>query len=354
MLFAADFHIANGYGEMSRQLLRSLDKICNLSIATDPMFYDQLKSSGYGSKLVGHYINPDLMPMSYLSIQPIDHQMRRPVGKRNALLTMWESSKVPEQVRRVMSLYDLILTPNSFNACNFAEQTGKPCVAVSHGCDPNIYRHDFGAYWNRINEGQLFTFGAAAHLGHSRIRKGFERIVNWFTEAFPKEKKVRLLLKANNWEGNNFSSPDPRIELIEKDLTDQECAEWLRSIDCYIDGSTFEGWGMWTHSAMATGRPVIATNYSARADYFAFGNHIPIGYTLQPSQEMYEGLGHWAMPKDKDAIEAMRWAFNNREECFSIGVRAHQSTKHLTWDEIARRVLAALRKYDIIGNRVLL
>jgi glycosyltransferase involved in cell wall biosynthesis len=118
-------------------------------------------------------------------------------------------------------------------------------------------------------------------------------------------------------------------------------------LDCYIDGSTFEGWGLWTHAAMATGRPVIGTNYSARNDYFQFGNHIPIGYQLAPSQGMFTGLGHWAMPNHSDAVKAMRWAYNNRARCVEIAEEAAKTTRHLTWQAMAENVYKAMRKHKI-------
>jgi len=354
LLLASDFNPANGYGEMSKQILACLSRLVKISIATPSHYHGIMAAMGFSDRVIGCYNNPDLRPISCLSIQPIDPGMRKPAGIKNALYTMWESSDLNPRVARVMSLYDLILTPNSFNAARFTEQTGKPCEVVHHGCNTNLYVQDLDAYATRLKKSKVFTFGAAAHLGHGRVRKGFERIVDWFVRAFPGKEKVQLLLKANNWTGNNFKVPDPRIKLIEKDLTDEQCAEWIRSVDCYIDGSTFEGWGMWTHAAMATGRPVIGTNYSARCDYFQFQNHIPIGYTIEPAQDIYVGLGHWAMPKSEDAIEAMRWTAKNKKACLKIAERAYETTKHLTWETNAKRIVSVLSKHDIIGRKVLL
>jgi len=354
LLLASDFNPANGYGEMSKQILSCLSHLVKISIATPSHYHSVMESMGFADRVIGCYNDPSIRPVSCLSIQPIDPSMKKPAGIKNALYTMWESSDLNPRIAKTMSLYDLILTPNSFNAARFTEQTGKPCEVVYHGCNTKLYVQDLNAYATRLKQSKTFTFGAAAHLGHGRVRKGFERIVDWFVRAFPGKEKVQLLLKANDWTGNNFTVPDPRIKLIEKDLTDQECAEWIRSVDCYIDGSTFEGWGMWTHAAMATGRPVIATNYSARCDYFQFQNHIPIGYTIEPAQDIYVGLGHWAMPKSEDAIEAMRWAAKNKKACLKIAERAYQTTKHLTWEANAKRIVSVLSKHDIIGRKVLL
>lgn len=330
----------------------------DLSISTPAHFHGAMKSLGFFDKVIGCYNNPDLNPISLLSVQPINPDMRTPCGNRNALFTMWESSKLDDRIARKMAAYDLILTPNSFNACTFSEQTGKPCKVVNLGCDHSLYYPDLKNYKTRMSSDSVFKFGAAAHIGHGRTRKGFDRILEWFTEAFPGNNKVCLSFKANKWTGNKFKCSDPRIEIIEEDMPDEQCAKWLRSLDCYIDAATFEGWGMWTHAAMATGRTVIACNYSARSEYFEFGNHIPIGYSVVKSIDRYDGvgplLGHWAMPKKSDGIAAMKWAFKNREACFKIGEKAHESTKHLTWDLSAKTIISHLKDHKIVGNRVLL
>jgi glycosyltransferase involved in cell wall biosynthesis len=355
LCFSAAFNEANGYGEMSKCFLRAMNNLLPLSIETESKFRSTIAKMGMSSKLVGSYLLPQHRPDSYFSIQPIHPDMRPPIGTKNAIYTMFESSKVHEDWANVLRRYDLILTPNSYNAATLGEQTGVPCHATFLGCDQDLYHCDVDNLKSRLGKKKhAFTFGAAGHLAHGRSRKGFCRIVDWFQSAFPYEQNVRLRLKANEWGENNFASEDDRISFVESNMTNEQCAEWLRGIDCYIDGSTFEGWGMWTHSAMATGRPVIGTNYSARSDYFRFGNHIPIGYTIEPARDIYVGLGHWAMPSKYDAVQALQWAFTNRKQCVEVGRAAYETTKHLTWDAAARNIVRYLRQYDIIGNRVLL
>ena len=350
LVFAAHFNPADGFGEMSKQILMSLSKLCNVNIATPSIYHAELKKLGFEKNILGIDYLRHGRPESSICIQPLGPNMMLPVTNKSALFTMWESSNVNEYVAEAMSQYDLLLTPNTFNAARFQEQTGRPCETVYHGTNSKLYRSDLNAYEKRLSSKKPFVFGAAAHLGHGRIRKGFERIIDWFRTAFPGRQNVKLLLKANQYAANNITAQDPRIEVIEKNLSDKQCASWLRSLDCYIDGSTFEGWGMWTHAAMATGRPVIGTNYSARCEYFKFANHIPIGYTIEPAQELYDGLGHWAMPKKEDAVAAMRWAYKNKKQCLAIAKEANQSTKHLTWDATADMVLHHLKAYKIISD----
>lgn len=348
LLFCSEFRSANGYGELCLNLAKHLSKLTDVSIATPPIYHDAIRSVGLGHKIVGCYGDRYTNVNAVLQIHPPEDPHFKIWANHRVFLTMWESSKLRAADLSFMQKQDLILSPNTYNAQQFREATGRPSEAVYAGCDKTIYREDVEAFTGRMRDADRpFVFGAAADLRHCSPRKGFDRILRWFAEAFANGENVRLSLKANNQPGKNFKTQDKRISFVFEDSSSEDCAAWLRSLDCYIDGSTFEGWGLWTHAAMATGRPVIGTNYSARNDYFQFGNHIPIGYQLAPSQGMFTGLGHWAMPNHSDAVKAMRWAYNNRARCVEIAEEAAKTTRHLTWQAMAENVYKAMRKHRI-------
>lgn len=334
------FNKANGYGEIGRQLAIELSKAVDLSIHTNPMYFSQLIDLRLANLIAPQ--NP--MPKSLLSLQPTFSNMVQPFGYRNAVFTMFETSRLKPVWCQTISEYQLLITPSHANAADFQEQVKCPVGVANLGHDAEMFTlHPYPA-------SGPFVFGAAAHVGHGRTRKGIERILDWFDSAFPGVKDVRLSIKLNAYPENGIIPDDPRISLIEQDLSDEDCRDWLRSLHCYIDGSTFEGWGMWNHHAMATGRPVIGSNYSARCEYFRFGNHIPIGYRVTPADDQYKGLGHWAMPDRSDAIEAMRWAYSNAGQCEAIGLHAHDTVSPMTWGRFAKRVLFLLRKHGIYNQ----
>jgi len=334
---SAMFNKANGYGELSRQFCVHAAKRVDLGILPHGDYAAQLRDLGLAHALGSNPVKPN----SLFSIQPTFSLMQAGWGNRNGILTMFETSKLNSAWCRAINSFDVLITPSHANAVDFAEQLRIPVEVCNLGHDENLFN------LQPYNQSGPFVFGAAAHVGHGRTRKGIERIIDWFESAFPNEKNVRLSLKLNEFPENGIIPKDSRISIIENDVTDLECKEWLTSLHCYIDGSTFEGWGMWNHHSMATGRPVIGTNYSARCEYFKFGNHIPIGYRVVEASDQYKGLGHWAMPDRSDAIEAMRWAFNNPDKCEIIGLTAYNSIKYLTWERFTNRVLFLLRKHQI-------
>ena len=334
----SDYNQYNGYGDASRNFTDTIASMMPIRIIAPRHYHQYLTSLGYGDRIIKN--TPTVL--SALTIQPTFSLMRPPIGQKNAIFTMFESSKLrPEWIQRINS-FDLCLTPSTYNKALFADQLAIPVAHTLMGYDQNVFT------FHQAKLSEPFVFGAAGHVGHGRARKGIERIIDWFQSAFPKNKDVRLKIKINAWDENNLAANDKRIEVIEKDISENACRDWLRSLHCYVDGSTSEGWGMWTQNAMATGNVVICTNYSARNDYLKFGNHIPIGYRLVQSSGQYKGLGHWAMPDRNDAIEAMRWAYSNPEKCKEIGSNAYQSIKHMTWDASAKKIIRAMKKYKII------
>ena len=334
----SDFNQCNGYGDLSRNFTRVLNELIPIKIHSPLHYHGYLNELGYGKQIIKG--NPTII--SSLSIQPTFSLMRPPIGQRNAIFTMFESSKLrPEWIQRINS-FDLCLTPSTYNKAHFSDQLSIPVAHTLMGYDQKVYS------FHQSKSSGPFVFGAAGHVGHGRARKGIERIIDWFQSAFPKNKDVRLKIKINAWDENDLAANDERIEVIEKDISETACRDWLRSLHCYVDGSTSEGWGMWTQNAMATGNAVICTNYSARNDYLKFGNHIPIGYRLVQSSDQYKGLGHWAMPDRSDAIEAMRWAFKNRNQCRKIGKTAYESVKHMTWESSAKLILTSMKKTNLI------
>jgi glycosyltransferase involved in cell wall biosynthesis len=335
---AAMFNPANGYGDLAKHFCVEASRMIDLGIIPHGGDTRVLQRVGLMDRVEHrhHHIN------SLLSIQPTFSLMQHNNAKAGAMFTMFETSKLRPEWIRAMNTYKIVITPSHFNAADFSEQLTVPVEVANMGHDHNLFTlHPYP------RKGP-FIFGAAAHVGHGRTRKGIERIIDWFCSAFPDQKDVMLSLKLNAYPENGIIPNDPRIAVIEQDLSDEDCRDWLRSIHCYIDGSTFEGWGMWNHHAMATGRPVIGSNYSARCEYFKFGNHIPIGYRVTPASDQYVGLGHWAMPDRSDAIEAMRWAFQNPSKCRAIGKKAHQTVSLMTWKMFAKRVLRILKKHQIV------
>jgi glycosyltransferase involved in cell wall biosynthesis len=87
----------------------------------------------------------------------------------------------------------------------------------------------------------------------------------------------------------------------------------------YVSAHHAEGWGLGLSSAMAYGKPVIATAYSGNMQFMNVRNSIPIPYVMAPvSEEMIARIPlftaemHWAEPDMTALVDAMRKAAEGR------------------------------------------
>jgi len=331
------YEVADGYGDISQNAARSIPKSAPVQFQALRHYHNRIiHDLGLGSKLVS---DEREVPGPQFSIQSVCDVLP-PMGTKNAIFTMHESGILDPNWIEAINKYDLVIVPCDENAHEFRKQLKPPVEVVNIGLDHSLYRPA------SKTAGATFRFGTAGNIRHVRERKGMDRVIEWFLAAFPGNPHVSLTVKLNK-SGDPIFDDDPRIEIIRENLPHEQAAEWLRSLDCYVDASTYEGWGMWPFHAMATGRPVIGTYFGEHREYFEFGNHIPIGYKIERAQSHYRNLGDWAMPIALEGVKAMRWAYQNPKECRRIGAKASRSVQRFTWPSFVDGVFQALEKHQI-------
>jgi len=345
------FEKYDGYGDIARNATLAAAKIGNIRLQAFQHYHKQLQSElGLGS-ILSHLERKAEGPQ--FSIQSVCDVLP-PMGTKNALFTMHESSILDPSWVEAINKYDLVIVPCDENAQVFRRHVRPPVEVVNIGLDQSLYRS------SAKTAGTTFRFGTAGNIRHVRERKGMDRVIEWFLAAFPRNNNVSLSVKLNapaerilsprlklDPRDDQIFEDDSRIEIIRENMPHRVAAEWLRSIDCYVDASAYEGWGMWPFHAMATGRPVIGTYFGGHREYFEFGNHIPIGYRIERAQSHYQNYGEWAMPIAAEGIEAMQWAYRNPRETRKIGLKASKTVKRFTWQQFAKGVFQALAKHGI-------
>lgn len=255
--------------------------------------------------------------------------------------TMRESTLVPPpQVVEINRAVSLLYVPcrhnvESFRACG----VDIPIKVLPHGVDP--------ARLHLIDRPprDRFTFGTFGDLGW---RKGIDVLVRAFWEEFRPNEPVRLLLQ-NSWADTDawVFPEDPRIELLNRFVARAEVPTLLREMDAFVLPSRGEGFGLRGLEAMATGLPVIATNWSGPADYLDPADSLPLSYRLVDANAVPIGgdrlFGNWAEPDETHLRSLLRWVYERRPEAAAMGQRAAaRVAARFTWDQIARQLCADL------------
>ncbi|MCE9529951.1 MAG: glycosyltransferase family 4 protein, partial [Planctomycetes bacterium] len=254
------------------------------------------------------------------------------------IFTMWESDRLEPNWVEILNQAAAVIVPSQWALdCFQASGVTVPLEIVPLG-------HDSLTFHANADYPEICTFGTAAALWGGGIRKNTQRLIDAFARAFPHNDDVRLRVKITP-RCELGESSDPRIEILRKFLISAELVEWYRSLSAYINGSSAEGFGLHLVEAMACGRPVISTAYSAVTEYFDETVGYPVAHRLVEAEcSIYSG--RWAELDEDDLVKIMRRVHANQADARRLGQHAATRIRRFTWKEAGRRLLNVLEKHS--------
>ncbi|MBI4870255.1 MAG: glycosyltransferase [Candidatus Riflebacteria bacterium] len=347
LIWHSAFAAETGHGSLARSLLRQLE-----SEGIDLVMSPRVSGLDYPAELerpmrpwdgwgkLGFYYHRELRPTRMRCEKLVNY-------------SMWESTRVPpshvEEINAAASLQYVACRQNAeaFRDCGVRV----PIKLLHPGVDaqrfPVLERHHTGG----------FTFGS---VGDLICRKGVDVLIRAFLEEFSPREPVRLLLKTLAGTGG-LPLGDPRIVVTGARWDHERLLEYLGELDAFVLPSRGEGFGLCGLEAMATGLPLIATNWSGPTEYLDEGDSFPLAYRLADPQKnplhlretnwmRFHGL--WAEPDHEHLRHLMRWLYEHPAEAATKGLHAAQRVREsFTWARAARQVVADLTELAEGGGR---
>jgi len=275
------------------------------------------------------------------------------------LVSVWETTKLPKDWVSIINSFDQVWCPTEWQRGVYAASgvDDQKLRVVPFAVDPSLYVID-GRTLPDVKRAERTVFGTVFQWTE---RKNPTALLDAYFRAFSAADLVTLVLKG--YEGDDpktsvethvqeiidslqHPSP-PDVRVISRPLTSLEMGAFYQSIDCYVSTHRGEAFGFPIAEALCWGKPVIATNWSAPAEYAA-GCFRGVGYRLVPPhgmdwQPFYTDDQLWADVDVADFAAAMRESHEKRLAFSSDRVRTQFEALFQRAGESARAALDALR-----------
>jgi glycosyltransferase involved in cell wall biosynthesis len=329
-----------GVGEACRSTLRSLEAasvpfaLCHWADGTsanrDRSFTHFTTDNPYPINLI--QLNADAAPLVAQAL-PSYLQGRFNIGYWN-----WELAWFPPEWQSSFQYFDEIWAPSEFTRAALTAVSPIPVqrvpfsIAVPQFFPDRLDRRRF----NLRKDAFVFLF--AFDFQSIFARKNPLAVIAAFRRAFARRRDVLLVLKLVHAEAAPMEfahvlaacGGQANIRIINEVLGREEMYALTALSDAYVALHRSEGYGLVLAEAMAMGKPVIATGYSANTDFMNATNSLPVHYelvTIDQDHGPYRRGARWAEPDIDHAALQMCKLVEDRGLARRLGAAAREDIR---------------------------
>ena len=286
-------------------------------LAQDDHSWDSWLTPGgkYAINLI--HINPDQLEEA---CRPFPH--REFDDHYNIGVWLWELETLPASWKPKLDYVDELWVPSRFIAEAVRRETDKPVQAIHYGIDTPAEpcsRPDFG-----LPEEEFLVLAMYDSNSYAS-RKNPEGAIRAFEKAFGgRDVPARLVLKLANGKEEELRALRERLagsgiryQLITERYEKPRLNALIACCDVYLSLHRSEGFGLVVAEAMSLGVPVVATAWSANAEFMPEECTCRVKATLVPVGDAYQwGEEHhrWADPDVDQAAAYLRMLQENPEK----------------------------------------
>ena len=343
--FGGSVYDPSGYAEYSRYFIYALDK-AGVDIGVVPIMTDPHQHLDFGKKgklikrLASKRSRPDI---NVVNMIPLFFKPNKVVGAKNVGFTMWETDTLPDIWVKQCNDMDAIFVPSQWNKDVFE---GSGVTVPIHIVHAGIDEEEIKDFSPRTSSEKFKFYSIFQWIS----RKNPDVLLRSYFAEFEGHRDVELILKTyKKTKGAGGVDIHQEIAQIKEDmglkdypdvrvisdlLSDAQIRELHEEADCFVLPHAAEGWGIPCLEAMAYGKPVISTGYSANLEFMTNENSYLLDYQLthvtgmrsfMPSfKQWFDGKMKWAQPDAAQLQEYMRHVYKNPENAIETGAKARR------------------------------
>lgn len=258
-------------------------------------------------------------------------------GKYNIGYFAWELPEFPDTWMPSFDYFDEIWCPSEFTSAAIALKCPLPVLTMPHAigfAPPAASSAILRAQFRLPIESFLFL--TLFDLNSYAARKNPRAVIDAFRASGLAGQGAALVIKVQNVTGNeaDFSALQagvgdlPGTVLLTETLSRADIYALESACDCFVSLHRSEGFGLAVAESMLLGKPVIATDWSATAEFVTSENGCPVRarlVTLEQSHGPYAKGSTWADPDISHAAKYMRQLFSDRTLATRLGAAARET-----------------------------
>lgn len=253
-------------------------------------------------------------------------------GQKPTLLTMWETNWLPPEFADYLHIFDTVIVPSLHNWELFSHHHDNVRV-IPLGVNRNI--------WCPKDVERTDTYKILCG-GSEWYRKGLDVVLDVFNKLGLPNTELHIKIVPPYL----FAPKDlnhPNVVVHDQWMTEEDEADLVRSMDCFISVSRGEGFGLMPLQAISAGIPTILSDAHGHREFSDLATHRIPTTSVPTAKGVWQNMGDWDEPDPEALAEAIISIHKNRDKYRKQAFKNSGEVAAFNWETAANQLLKIVK-----------